>query len=174
MASGTDGSGNDTRGLLRRVLVSNYQSLLGILTRRLGSADNAGDALQEVWLKLERGGEFAVPRDPVAYLMRSAINVDHQRRKSETLHARLLDERAPDILPDMMDPEQEVAKLSDWAAIKRAIARLPERRQAIFLAVWAEERPLLEVATQHGVTVRTIQTELQRALEGIAAEMRKT
>ena len=45
------------------------------LTRRLGSADLAGEAIHEVFLRIERGGELGEVRNPQAYLYRMAANI---------------------------------------------------------------------------------------------------
>jgi RNA polymerase sigma-70 factor, ECF subfamily len=168
-----DSDGNEaSRQTLRKVLLERYDALARRLTRRLGSADLAGDALHDTWLRLERGGNFGVVRDPFAYLLRSATNADHQRQRLEERRSRLLEGHAIVEPVETPDPARALAERSEWDAMKLAIAGLPERRRAIFLAAWSERIPLDVIARRHGVSVRTIQSELKRALEELAAVVR--
>lgn len=162
------GDVQDGRQTLRAILTDRYEWLINRLTRHLGSADLAGDALHDTWLRLERDGEFGEVRDPVAYLLRTATNADHQRRRIEQRRLRLLDQHdaAPSAIADL---NAELESRSDLEAMKRAIGKLPERRREVFLAIWVEKASPVEIAARHGVTVRTIQMELKRALEDIAA-----
>lgn len=162
------------RQTLRRVLLARYDALRTKLTQRLGSADLAGDALQDTWLRLERGAHVGPVRDPFAYLIRVASNLASNRRTLDQRRARLLDIHGEDsAVDDEPDPERVAAARSEWAAVRRAIAELPERRQAIFLAAWVEEEPYEDIAARHGVSVRTVQVELKRAIEHCAAELQK-
>jgi RNA polymerase sigma-70 factor (ECF subfamily) len=166
------------RQSLRQVLVERYDALVRKLAARLGSPDLADDALHEAWLRLERAPEPAVVKDPFAYILRVALNLGSDRRRREVRRAGILaaqgEAEGPDrLLDDAPDPEQVVAARSEWAAIKRALAALPERRQAIVLAAWVEGVPYEVLAKRHGVTVRTIQTEVKRALEHCAVELQR-
>jgi RNA polymerase sigma factor (sigma-70 family) len=162
------------RQTLRRVLLARYDALRAKLTQRLGSADLAGDALQDTWLRLERTGDVGAIRDPFAYLIRIASNLASNRRTVEQRRARLLEDQGEaELVDETPDPERIAAARSEWAAIKDALKVLPERRQAIFLAAWVEDMPHEEIAALHGVSVRTVQSEVKRAIEHCAMEVRK-
>lgn len=165
--------GEAGRQTLRQVLLSRYDALRAKLTQRLGSADLAGDALHDTWLRLERGGDPGAIRDPFAYLIRTAANLASNHRTLDQRRARILEGNGGADIDDAPDPEQVAAAKSDRSAIRSAIEMLPERRQAIFLAAWVEELPYEEIAARHGVTVRTIQTEVKRAIEHCALELKK-
>jgi len=64
-----------TKGVLRNLLLSSYEDLANWLTRRLGSQELAREALQETYLRLERGNEIGPVHSPKAYLLRTAINI---------------------------------------------------------------------------------------------------
>jgi RNA polymerase sigma-70 factor, ECF subfamily len=160
------------RLFLRDILRDRYPLFVQRLTRRFGSADRAHEALHDVWLRLERGGDIGTVRHPMAYLARAAINADFQRRKTASRQTRLLQERADDVLPEPTGLETVAQRRSEWAAMRRAIASLPERRRVIFLAAYGEDIALIDIATRHGVTVRTIQMELKAALEQLAWDLR--
>lgn len=171
-------SRTSARQALREVLVARYDALVRKLAVRLGSPDLADDALHDAWLRLERGPEPSAVKDPFAYVLRVALNLGSDRRRLEQRRSGILaaqgEAEGPDgLLDDAPDPERVAAARSEWAAIKRALAALPERRQAIVLAAWVEGVPYDVLAERYGVTVRTIQTEVKRALEHCAAELRR-
>lgn len=168
------GPADGGRQTLRSVLLAHYDALRTKLTQRLGSADLAGDALQDTWLRLERGAHVGPVRDPFAYLIRVASNLASNRRTLDQRRARLLNIHGGDgVAEDAPDPERAAMARSEWAAVRRAIAELPERRQAIFLAAWVEQEPYEDIATRHDISVRTVQVELKRAIEHCAAELHK-
>ncbi len=162
------------RQTLRDVLLARYDALRARLTQRLGSSELAGDALQETWLRLERQPQVGHVRDPFAYLIRVASNVASGSRSTEARRARLL-EASGEIsdVEEAPDPERVTLARSEWAQVRRIIESLPSRRRAIFFAAWVEEIPHEEIAARHGVSVRTVQVELKRAIETCAAELQK-
>ncbi|RTL72991.1 MAG: RNA polymerase sigma factor [Hyphomicrobiales bacterium] len=154
------------RAALRDLLVSNYEMLSQRLTRRLGSADVAHDALHETFLRLQQGAEIADVRSPTRYLLRIALNIAADRRRSE---ARVLTAREVDTLLEIPDetPDQErvASARSELEALARAMATLPERQRTIFNAALIDNVPRREIARRFGVSVRTVDLEIQRALE---------
>lgn len=163
-----------SRQTLRRVLLSRYDALRAKLTQRLGSAELAGDALQDTWLRLERGPQIGPVRDPFAYLIRIASNLASNSRTLGQRRARLLDTYGEfSEVDETPDPERVAAARSEWDAVRRIIDGLSERRRAIFFAAWVEEASYEDIAARHGISVRTVQAELKRALEECAAELQK-
>ena len=145
---------------LRQLLLSRFDELRSRLSRRFGSSERADEALQETYLRLEQGSEIGPVRNPSAYLLRMAINTA----------TTLLVAQSPDDTPG---PMRVVESRLEVEALKRALEDLPERRRAIFLASWVEELPHREIAERYGVSVRTVQVELKRALEHCAARLGK-
>lgn len=154
------------RTTLRDILVGNYSSLSQRLTRRLGSPEAANDALQETYLRLETASLLSPIRNPLNYLLRTALNLAADRRRAETRHltATEVDEllEFPDDAPD---PARIVEGRSELRALERAIAELPERRRIIFKAVVLDKTPRRELAKRFGISIRTVDIEVQRALE---------
>ncbi len=69
--------------ILRRLFLDRYDDLKARLTRRLGSADLAGDAMQDTWLRLARTESIGAVQSPRSYLFRIALNVAEDRRRME-------------------------------------------------------------------------------------------
>jgi len=142
------------------------------LTRRLGSAECAGEALQETFLRLEQGGEIGPVGNPAAYLFRMAMNIAANRRVAENRRLTVSEtDKLLEIPDEAPGPFQLAESRSEIEALKRALAELPERRREIFLAAWIEELPHQVIAKRFGVTTRTIQIELRRALEHCASRL---
>ena len=159
---------------LRHLLLADYADLTKRLTRRLGSSDLAGEALQETFLRLERTAEIPSVRSPKAYLFRMAVNVAADRRRAEArrLTASEVDSWL-DIVDESPDPCRNVEARSEVEALKRAIAELPARRREIFLAARLEDIPTGEIAKRFRLTRRTIEIELKHALEHCASRLKR-
>ncbi|WP_174263724.1 RNA polymerase sigma factor [Hyphomicrobium sp. CS1BSMeth3] len=154
------------RAALRELLVANYTSLSQRLARRLGSAESASEALQDAYLRLHKGPELGPIRSPKEYLFRIALNIATDRRRAE---ARKLTSGEVDALlnvaDDAPDPERTAEAKSELRALEQALAELPERRRAIFVAALVENVPRRDLARRYNISVRTVDFEVQRALE---------
>lgn len=154
------------RRALRQALVVNYADLSRRLSRRLGSSDAANEALQETYLRLETAGTLGAVRNPISYLFRIAINIAVDQRRAA---ARRLTTMEVDALLDFPDESPDPARIaearSELRALERVLAEMPARRRAIFKAVLVEKIPRRDLAKRFNVSTRTIDIEIQRALE---------
>lgn len=154
------------RKLLRQLLVSGYDELKRRLTRRIGSADVAAEALHETWIRLGHVNEAAVIERPKSYLYRMALNaaVDRHRADVRWFDKANLESllRAED---DQLDPEYIVSMRSEMAALERVLAELPARRRAIFIAALLEELPYRDIARRFGISLRSVEREMSRAFD---------
>jgi len=162
------------RALLRSVLLADYRDFLDGLKRRLGSADLAGEALQETFLHLDRVPQVKPVHSPKSYLYRIAVNIAIDRRRAE---ARRLTTGEVEALIDIADPtpnpEQIVEARSEFEHLKQAVAELPQRRREILLAARLDDVPNREIAKRYGVTVRTIEIELKAAVAHCASRLER-
>ncbi|NVO17720.1 MAG: RNA polymerase sigma factor [Rhodoplanes sp.] len=160
---------------LQRHLLTRYAELKRRLTRYLGSADLASDALHDTWLRLARGGELATVHNPDAYLYSMAINIASNSRRAES---RRLTAPEVDALLDIADEAPDAAQVlearEDLDAIVTIIGELPLRQQAILLAARLEGVPRRELAARFGVSERFVQRELQQAHDHCATRLEKT
>lgn len=157
---------DSSRDLLRRRLLLDYDELKVQLTRRLGSADRASDALQDAWLRLDSSVAPIGPIDrPRPYLLRIAYNIALKRRQRERATVTLEDAREALGLPDdAPDPAQTAEARSELAALERALAGLSPRRRDILFASRVEGVPLREIAVRLGISQRLVEMELKLAL----------
>lgn len=157
---------NADRATLRHLLVTNYATLSQRLARRLGSSESANEALQDTYLRLEGVAELGTIRSPKDYLFRIALNIAADRRRAEMRKLTVSEVDALlDVADDAPDPAQVAEARSELAALEAALAELPARRRAIFKAVLLDDTPRKDLAKRFGVSVRTVDFEVQRALE---------
>lgn len=157
-----------TWAALRHRLLDGYDHLVKRLAIQLGSMDLAREAVHETYLKLQRQGPMEPVQNPDGYLFRAAINTARNKQAVENRY--LTPEEADDLLAladESPDPAQVVEGQSEFVHLERALAELPERRRRIFEASWAEGVSHQELARQYEVDIRTIQREIERALEHI-------
>jgi RNA polymerase sigma factor (sigma-70 family) len=149
---------------LQQRLLARYTIFKKRLTKYLGSADLAGDVLQDTWLRLARGGELNAVRSPDNYLYSMAVNIarNHIQAESRRLSASEI-ESLLDIADDAPDPARVAEARSDLQAFVSIIKELPERQQAILLAARVDGRSRQDIADRFGVSVRFVQRELQEA-----------
>ncbi|NVO17599.1 MAG: RNA polymerase sigma factor [Rhodoplanes sp.] len=159
---------------LRRHLLTRYDDLKARLTRRLGSADLAGDVLHDTWLRLAQGGEIAGVRHADAYLFQTAVNIARDRRRAEARRLTAMETDALlGIADDSPSPSQVAETRSDLRALMTVLAELPTRQRTILLAARLEGAPRREIALRYRISVRLVQRELQEAQDYCAARLRR-
>lgn len=166
--------GNGGSGGLRQVFLDRRPMLLRLLTARLGNADDAQDALQDLWLKLD--GLAAQPgpapiADPAAFLYRMAANHASDRRiaghrrtvRDDAWHGVQSDET------EQPDAERALIARDRLRGVQQTIAAMPERMQAALRLFRIEERSQRDIAAELGVTVSGVEKLLKRAYRQINA-----
>lgn len=153
----------NTEVALLDYLGEHYATLKQRLMRRLGNAELAGDALHDTWLRLKGSEDMAPVLDPGAYLTRMAVNlaVDVQRRHSRLLTGEDIEALIQDVADPAPGPAQAAEIRSELDALMALLNRMPERRRAVALLVHAEGVTQKEAAQRLGVSLRTVEYELQ-------------
>jgi RNA polymerase sigma-70 factor, ECF subfamily len=156
---------DSVRELLRHHYLLGYDELKLRLTRRLGSAELASEALQDAWLRLERSLPDGPVERPHSYLLRIAYNLGLRRSQRMVATLTLDDARtALNLVDEAPDPARILEARFDFENLKRAIAELSPRRRDILLASRLENVPMHEVAARHGISQRMAERELKSAL----------
>jgi RNA polymerase sigma-70 factor (ECF subfamily) len=153
---------------LRARLVENYGVLIKQLTRRLGSTDFAYEALHETFLRLDRVSDATAVTSPTDYIMRTAINVAKDRWKSPNHRAGGEVDALLNVSDETPDPARIVEARLEIEAFKRALAELPARPREVLHSISIEGRSADEVAKQLDVSVRTVESDLRKALKHCA------
>lgn len=152
-------------------LGEHYHTLKQRLTRRLGCAELAGDALHDTWICLKDREGLGPIHEPGAYLTRMAINlvVDARRRHSRLLSWDDVDASIEEFADPAPGPEDLTEIRSDVRELLGLLDRMPKRRRAIALLVMIEGMTQKEAARHLGVSLRTVEYELQRVHERLNA-----
>lgn len=162
---------------LLHFLSQRYDDLRRRLTRALGNDELADDALHNTWLQLRRMDDVSSNSkgdilNPRAYLMRMAVNIAISGIRSQ--HRAVPQGEIEDLLAvadPAPGPEQAAEARSELAALMKIIERMPQRRQDILLLVRVEGMLQKDVARKLGISLSTVEQELQRAHLYCAAQM---
>lgn len=135
-----------------------------LLVARLGNRDDAEDALQDMWLRIDQLADRPIAQ-PAAFLYRVAANLATDLRIS-TGRRMARDTAWLDDQPDageIPDPERVLAARSEWRAVEAAIADMPDRMATALRLFRIENRSQREIAEQLGISVSGVEKLLQRA-----------
>lgn len=150
--------------MLRRLLIDRYEDFKTQLTHRLGSADIAGDAMQDAWLKLARTESVSAVRNPGNYLFRIVLNAAWDRLQGNERHLSAIEiESLLDLADEAPDPSRVAEARSELRALETVLAELPKRRRDILLAARIDELPRQEIARRLGISLRLVEKELHLA-----------
>lgn len=150
---------------LRQHLVSAYAQLRRRLTHIVGSADDACDALQETWLRLEGVPESTLVRNHEAYLLAMATNIALNARRANHVLIDAKDIEEVDELADTVhNPVRVVAARQETEAMQAVLARMPPRRRAILLTARVEGASNAEIAHRFGISLSMVNKEMRLAL----------
>lgn len=116
---------------LRDLIVQRYDDLKRRLTHRLGSADLAGEALHDTWLRLEQsqpdGTQTQAVKTPLAYVMRMASNAAVDRIRSEHRHlsGTELDLLVDELVDQNPGPARHAMGRAELEALSSVIDAMP-------------------------------------------------
>lgn len=154
------------RTILQSMLAADYDGMVRRLARRFGNADFASEALHETFARLENVSDVVALRNPKDYLFRTAINIGKNMRRAERVRASAADiDAVLDIADDAPTPAQTAESRSEMTRLMDALSQLPTRTRRVFEAVLFHNTPYAVIASQHGVSLRTVERDVQRAIE---------
>lgn len=154
-----------SRALLRRAFLLGYDDLKVRLTKRLGSIELAGDALQDAWISLERAKSIGPVLRPQSYIFRVAYNMALKRLHRERDVVTLDEAReALDFADEAPNPAEAAEARVEWALLMQAAEELTPRRRDILFAMRLDCVSVRDIAARYGVSERLIALELKHAL----------
>lgn len=136
--------------------------LLDFLRRRFGR-DAAEDLAQETYVRLARtGGDVQSPK---AFLATTALNAARDQARRRAVRPRLVHQE--DRPEDGSAPSQAETLLA-----KQVIDSLPRNLREVFLLSRFGGLTYAEIAQQCGVSVKTVEARMTKALKLCAARLR--
>ncbi|MEM7058586.1 MAG: RNA polymerase sigma factor [Pseudomonadota bacterium] len=141
------------------------------LTFRTGSIDTAEDLLHDLWLRLRRQSKNVV-ENPRAYLSRIADNLAIDEARFRARRQGSTDVNTLRDLPDdRSSTEQAIIARDKMRRVAAALSDMPERRRVIFLAARLSGERYASIADRFGISTRTVENEVRRALDHFAATL---
>lgn len=161
--------------VLRDFLVDRYDDLKRRLTLHLGSADLAGDALQDTWMRLHNDKDAAEPvQYPLSYLLRMATNsaLDKLRSEKRYLTGAEVDLVLNELSDPAPTPEETLLTRLEVQKLAMVMSDMPLRRRNILMLIRVEQLSRQEVAQRLGVSLSLVDRELKRAHEFVVEHMK--
>jgi len=158
-----------------------YSELFGLVYRALGDRMETEDTLQETFLKLSDDASLQARPDPEvgAWLRRVAINLAFNRlRSAKRARARIervgrlerSDEEPTD--SEMLGPAGLLVRHEEQAAVRRALAEVPERQRDCLL-LRHSGYSYAEIAMTQGIAIGSVGVLLARAEHAFRATYRR-
>ncbi len=147
-----------------------YAFLLHYLERMGVSSEVAEDLVQQAFLAVwERRAQIDPNRSLRAFLFR----IGHNRALNHFRDTRRLSREEE--LPELKDPGPGADRCTDATLLRtrlrEAIARLPERRRAVFELCFLQELTYREAAEVLGISPKTVENQMAQALRQLRAAL---
>ena len=150
---------------LTRSLMEARDDLLRFLKRR-GRQRAAEDIVQTVWVKLRERDDAHTWQEPRAVLFTTAANLGTDSHRHETVaeRAALKEAASAESTGSAPDPEAQADAIGQLELLAAALEELPEQCRQAFLLNRVEGLTHAQIAAQLGVSTKTIQRHIERAL----------
>lgn len=152
--------GDDLLGVFLR----HRPRLLSYFSSRSLSREESEDLAQEAWIKLARNRDAAFAA-PMPYLMRIArsLAIDFGRGKKRALTTTEINDLLQ-VSDERATPDKAAEDRDQLIVLHRIIHELPQRQQRMLLASRLENRRHADIASDFGVSVRTVEMEIRKAV----------
>ena len=122
--------------------------------------------MHETYLRLYRNEAVGAIQKPDAFIFRTALNIATDKRREASRRASLAEILAVTRLAEgAQDLSREMEARLELEVLKRALAELPPRRRAIFIAARVDGISHEEIARRFGLSRTMVQKELRRAID---------
>jgi RNA polymerase sigma-70 factor (ECF subfamily) len=150
-------------GTFEQIFRDHYARLVTVAERLLADRGRSEDVAQDVLLELWRHRARLDPGLQLsAYLYRSVRN----RALNQLRHDRVIREAEPRLDHGPLPPSADAALIEQEldAAIRAAVARLPERCREVFELSRVHHLSYAEIAGVMGITMKTVEAHMGKAI----------
>jgi RNA polymerase sigma-70 factor (ECF subfamily) len=164
----------DPPGELETLFRAHNSRIFRTAHRITGSAADAEDVLQTVFLRLAKGQEaYDLSQNPEAYLSRAAINasLDLMRSRSRAKSVGLDDVNSGSLESPFQNPEAQHADRELQRLIRAAVARLGKTAAEMFVLRYYEGHDNQEIARLLGTSPMVVGVVLHRARTKLRSEI---
>jgi RNA polymerase sigma-70 factor (ECF subfamily) len=155
------------------VFVRFQRSLLRYLRNLLVRREDAEDVAQETYLRLMRAA--ALDRSEVrvrAFMFKAATNLAYDRFRQRQARGQHDDGELSALPDDTPSADRVVALEQALRVVESTVLGLPPRCRQVFLLRTSHECSYEEIALRLGVSKRTVEREMQTALDACQRELR--
>jgi RNA polymerase sigma-70 factor (ECF subfamily) len=158
----------------RQLYERHSSRIFGFCLSRLGSREEAEDAVQTTFLNAQRGlGRGVVPEYELAWLFKIAQNVCHNRHQSARRRGRVETAHDLDALQDVIASPDRTPGVS-LGELTQALGAIPTRQRRALVLREFQGYSYEEIANELGVSVAAVETLLFRARRGIAQQLEQS
>ena len=150
---------------------AHYASLCRFIHAMVHSRDVAEDLAQDVFLRAWELHDSQGASITPAYLFGAARNRARQYLRHERVVGRLSERVARALKRPVTTPADALAHRDLARTVDAAIAELPERRRLVFILSRHQHLSYSEIAAALGVSVKTVETQLWRALKTLRCRL---
>lgn len=144
-------------------------AVYGLAYRMLGTAQDAEDASQEIFLRVYMNlNRFDQTRRFSTWLLSIASNYCVDRLRRQRLNLANLDDVAFTLVSPQRGPEGHSIQREQREAVQQALASIPEGYRLVTILRYWHDLSYQEIAEATGLTESTIKTRLHRARHMIA------
>lgn len=160
---------DDPAAQVRELYREHSSSLIRQLTRRSGCGETARELMQETFVRLLRMPPDSLRHveQPVAFLRRISMNL-----LRDSARAKALKERSSSTLAaanqGFVDQVAAIESRDLLRRLESAVAQLRPRTRDIFLAHRIEGLTYSEIAARSGLSVKTVEKEMSRAIAALS------
>jgi len=165
---------NSSQTELETLFQSHHDRVFRSAYRITGSAADAEDVLQTVFLRLVRGNEsYHLSENPEAYLSRAAINasLDLMRSRGRAKAVELSEADSEALESKFQSPEAEHADRELQILIRQAVARLGKTAGEMFVLRYYEGHDNQEIAKMLDTSQMVVGVVLHRARTKLRKEI---
>lgn len=150
------------------VIYTKYFVMLRYFAEKFIDSDTAQDLVQDVFINVWMNKDVT-PDDIQSYLFRSVRNrclnhLEHLKVKAGYEEQQKIDLQIRE-LNYFQSPEQLLIRQEQLDRLAREIDRLPDQCRKIFRMAYLEEKKAAEIATMTKLSVRTVETQIYKALK---------
>ncbi len=173
--TGTDAGPLEGQGLASALMAHRVQLIRFLVAH--GAGDAAEDLFQELWMRVTQRPTGPVG-NPLGYLYRAANNLMVDRYRAERqarardqawTEARGMNEAAPE-----PTAEAQLIAREDLRRFDQALQALGTRPSQVFRRYRLDGVPQRQIATELGVSLSTVESDLRRAYAALLAARRQS
>jgi RNA polymerase sigma-70 factor (ECF subfamily) len=161
----------DDKAALQEIFQDQYQKVCGAIFRLIKDAGIVEDLAQEVFFRFwQKRHQIEITSSLDAYLRRMAVNEGLAYLRSRKYFTEEIEPHAAHI-SDMGNAEDRFLHAELEQNIRSAIDGLPPKCRMVFQLSRYEELSYQEIATQMGISIKTVENQMGKALKILRQEL---